>query len=105
MLMPAVYLEKQFKKWNWQTNLQLGSAVTFNGKEIAIKNIVARFDTTKKSRVLLMTHWDTRPFADRDEIRKTEAIDGANDGASGVGVTFGNCTHNFKLRSETKYWN
>ena len=82
----AVYLEKQFKKWNWQTNLQLGSAVTFNGKEIAIKNIVARFDTTKKSRVLLMTHWDTRPFADRDEIRKTEAIDGANDGASGVGV-------------------
>jgi len=82
----AVYLEKQFKKWNWQTNLQLGSAVTFNGKEIAIKNIVARFDTTKKSRVLLMAHWDTRPFADRDEIRKTEAIDGANDGASGVGV-------------------
>ena len=79
-------LEKQFKKWNWQTNLQLGSAVTFNGKEIAIKNIVARFDTTKKSRVLLMAHWDTRPFADRDEIRKTEAIDGANDGASGVGV-------------------
>ena len=35
-----------------------------------------------------MAHWDTRPFADydEDETKHREPIDGANDGASGVGV-------------------
>ena len=80
------YFEKQFLKWNWQTTVQLGKSTTFNGKKIAIKNIIARSDTINKNRILLMAHWDSRPFADRDEMRKTEAIDGANDGASGVGV-------------------
>ena len=82
----AIYFEKQFQKWNWQTEVQNGKSTTFNGKKIAIKNVIARSDTNNKNRILLMAHWDSRPFADRDETRKTEAIDGANDGASGVGV-------------------
>jgi hypothetical protein len=40
----------------------------------------------KKERILLFAHWDTRPYADKDEERMGEAIDGANDGGSGVGV-------------------
>jgi glutaminyl-peptide cyclotransferase len=36
--------------------------------------------------MLLAAHWDTRPFADKDYRRRYEPIDGANDGASGVGV-------------------
>lgn len=82
----AVYFENKFKKWNWQTEVQLGRATTFNGKAIEIKNVIARSDTNNKNRVLLMAHWDSRPFADRDDTRKADAIDGANDGASGVGV-------------------
>ena len=39
-----------------------------------------------RDRVLLFAHWDTRPFADKDSLRQREPIDGANDGASGVGV-------------------
>ena len=39
-----------------------------------------------KNRVLLCAHWDTRPQADQDKDRPTEPADGANDGASGVGV-------------------
>ena len=35
---------------------------------------------------MLFAHWDTRPFADRDTKDKAKPIDGANDGASGVGV-------------------
>ncbi|MDB5262904.1 MAG: Glutamine cyclotransferase, partial [Adhaeribacter sp.] len=31
-------------------------------------------------------HWDTRPFADKDTLNPTKPSDGANDGASGVGV-------------------
>ena len=36
--------------------------------------------------VLLGTHYDTRPLADRDPNDRTEPVPGANDGASGVGV-------------------
>jgi len=52
------------------------------------KNIIASFNLDKSKRILLMAHWDTRPFADydEDETKHREPIDGANDGASGVGV-------------------
>eukprot|EP00825_Cyclidium_porcatum_P021229 TRINITY_DN23737_c0_g1_i2.p3 TRINITY_DN23737_c0_g1~~TRINITY_DN23737_c0_g1_i2.p3 ORF type:complete len:174 (+),score=13.52 TRINITY_DN23737_c0_g1_i2:413-934(+) len=52
------------------------------------KNIIASFNPDKKSRILLASHWDSRPYADHDpnkENHKTP-IDGANDGASGVGI-------------------
>ncbi len=35
---------------------------------------------------MLLAHWDTRPFADKDTQDRFASIDGANDGASGVGV-------------------
>ena len=51
-------------------------------------NFIASFQPEKTKRVLLMAHWDTRPFADHDpdESKRDLPIDGANDGASGVGV-------------------
>ena len=33
-------------------------------------NIIARFDPSNKMQVLIGAHWDTRPFADRDENRE-----------------------------------
>ena len=36
---------------------------------------------------MLCAHWDSRPYADQDEkSNHQKPIDGANDGASGVGV-------------------
>ena len=35
---------------------------------------------------MLCAHWDTRPFADQDDVNQNMPIDGANDGGSGVGV-------------------
>jgi Zn-dependent M28 family amino/carboxypeptidase len=57
--------------------------VTRNGK-----NIIASFSPEKKKRLLLMAHWDSRPFADHDPDpdKHQTPIDGANDGGSGVGV-------------------
>ncbi len=57
--------------------------VTRNGK-----NIIASFGPEKKKRLLLMAHWDTRPFADHDndQAKHRTPIDGANDAGSGVGV-------------------
>lgn len=58
----------------------------FDGKVLDSKNIIASFRPELGNRILLCAHWDTRPWADQDSVRKKEPIDGANDGASGVGV-------------------
>ena len=60
----------------------------YNGKSIDGKNIIASFNPKAKKKILLAAHWDSRPFADHDPDRTkwNTPIDGANDGASGVGV-------------------
>lgn len=65
---------------------QTGTVTAFNGQKLPLRNIIASWAPEKKDRVLLLAHWDTRPFADKDETRKNEPILGANDGGSGVGV-------------------
>lgn len=51
-------------------------------------NIRASFNRESARRVLLLSHWDSRPTADEDPdpANHSKPIDGANDGASGVGV-------------------
>jgi glutaminyl-peptide cyclotransferase len=81
---------------DWMANVMGGFADTvivqrynvtaFDGKVLNSKNIIASFRPDLGNRILLCAHWDTRPFADKDSERKNEPIDGANDGASGVGV-------------------
>jgi hypothetical protein len=65
---------------------QNGTVTAFNGQKLPLRNIIASWAPEKKDRILLMAHWDTRPFADKDTERKNEPILGANDGGSGVGV-------------------
>lgn len=51
-------------------------------------NVMGRFNPSAAQRILLLAHWDTRPWADNDPAPANHAtpIDGANDGASGVAV-------------------
>ena len=65
---------------------QTGHVTAFNGQQVPLRNIIASWKPELKQRVLLMAHWDTRPFADRDNERQGEPILGANDGGSGVGI-------------------
>ena len=58
----------------------------YDGKILISRNIIASFNINNPQRIALASHWDTRPWADQDTVRKKEPIDGANDGASGVGV-------------------
>ncbi len=53
-----------------------------------IANIMGRFNSGASSRILLLAHWDSRPWADEDPdaANHSRPIDGANDGASGVGI-------------------
>ncbi|MCB0795434.1 MAG: M28 family peptidase [Flavobacteriales bacterium] len=65
---------------------QVGKVTAFNGQQLPLRNIIGSWSPDRSERILLLAHWDTRPFADKDEERKNEPIDGANDGGSGVGV-------------------
>lgn len=51
-------------------------------------NIIGSFNKNAKRRIVLAAHWDSRPYADHDANSDNHRtpIDGANDGASGVGV-------------------
>lgn len=60
----------------------------YNGDILDIQNISASINPDAAKRVLLLAHWDSRPWADHDPdpAMRDKPIDGANDGASGVGV-------------------
>ena len=72
----------------------------FNGNGIDGKNIIGVFHPEAKKRIVLCAHWDSRPYADHDpeEANRHTPIDGANDGASGVGVLL-ECARQFKLQA------
>ena len=59
--------------------------VTTSGDTLPLRNILARFRPNEKQRILYLTHWDTRPFADNSPVLgdKKRPMPGANDGASG----------------------
>lgn len=68
--------------------LQTGTVQTATEGKIGIKNIIGVINPEASQRLLLLAHWDTRPWADNDpdEANHTKPVMGANDGASGVGV-------------------
>ena len=66
--------------------VQGGEVTTYTNLTVDLKNIIGSINPKAKQRILLCAHWDTRPFADQDSKNKDQAILGANDGASGVGV-------------------
>jgi glutaminyl-peptide cyclotransferase len=80
------YLVSKLKGFGAVIVEQTFEATSFDGKKLQLRNIVASFSPDKQKRVLLAAHWDTRPFADKDTEKKDAPFDGANDGASGVGV-------------------
>jgi len=84
----AAFLEQKLKTFTPDVTIQQTKVRAYDGTVLNIKNIIATFYPEKKARILLAAHWDSRPFADHDpdESFHRTPIDGANDGASGVGV-------------------
>ncbi len=62
--------------------------VTSEGDELDLTNVIARFGPADGSRMLLLTHWDTRPKADQSSEAddRERPVPGANDGASGTAI-------------------
>jgi hypothetical protein len=67
------------QKWNH---------VTAKGDTLPLRNIFARFKPQASTRILYVTHWDSRPVSDQadDPAKRSLPVPGANDGASGVAL-------------------
>ena len=84
------WLVEQMKESCENVRLQeLSHTWSQTNKKVTMWNVVGEQNwESAKVRVLLLAHWDTRPYADQDpdEKNRTKPITGANDGASGVAV-------------------
>lgn len=65
---------------------QKGSAVAPGNITIPVYNIIGSINPKATKRIMLASHWDSRPWADQDDKDMEKPILGANDGASGVGI-------------------
>jgi Zn-dependent M28 family amino/carboxypeptidase len=82
----ADYLSAKLKSYGFEVIVQNGTVTTFDKKKFNLKNIIGSFKPELQSRILLCSHWDTRPWADEDTKDADKPFDSANDGPSGVGV-------------------
>lgn len=82
------YLIAQMKQWADSVYVQKVDLTRFDGEILHARNIIAAFNPEEKSRILLLAHWDCRPWSDYDPNPNNhkKPVDGANDGASGIGV-------------------
>jgi Zn-dependent M28 family amino/carboxypeptidase len=62
--------------------------VTTGGDSLTLYNVSVRFRPEATRRVLILTHWDTRPTSDEadDSVARATPVPGANDGASGTAI-------------------
>ena len=66
---------------------QTWTHTTKGGKTLPMRNIIARWNPGALQHVLYVTHWDTRPKAEKAPAADTlKPIVGANDGTSGIAL-------------------
>lgn len=84
----AQYLLRELKRHGAEVVEQKANLTAFDGTILKSTNIIGSVNPKATTRILLLSHWDSRPWADNDpkpENRKKPVM-AANDGASGVGV-------------------
>lgn len=57
-----------------------------DGKMLPCINLIGSINPKATKRILLLTHWDSRSWADEDDSAQTKPILAADDAGSGVGV-------------------
>lgn len=82
------WLTGKLKGFGAEVIEQTAMLTAFDGTRLPMRNIFARINPDATRRILMLAHWDSRPWADHDpdSEKRSIPIDGANDGASGVGV-------------------
>lgn len=84
----AAWLASELGRHGAEVTLQKADLKAWDGTILKSTNIFGSFNPRMDDRLLLLAHYDTRPMADQDAdpANHDKAIDGANDGASGVAV-------------------
>lgn len=77
---------QRLEDYGANVTVQEFQATTYDGVVLSLRNIMGSVNPSAKKRILIAAHWDTRPWASKDADDPKQAFDGANDGASGVGV-------------------
>lgn len=73
------YIKRTLERSEWQVEFQ---EFAYQGQ--ALRNVIAK--KGEGPIILVGTHYDTRPLADRDPHDRSKPIMGANDGGSGTAV-------------------
>ncbi len=75
----SVYIANVLERYGWEVEAQ---DFAYRGERL--RNVIGKKGTGPI--IILGTHYDTRPLADRDPVDRSQPVLGANDGGSGVGV-------------------
>ena len=82
------FIAEKLNAYGASVEIEEGYMEDYAGEKQKVRNIIARLgDIEAKHRILLCTHYDSRPWSDQDdEAYRYVGVPAANDGASGVGV-------------------
>ena len=82
------YLASKLKQFGCEVTEQSFIATTWDGKKLNARNIIGSINPKAAKRIVLASHWDSRPHADQDPDKadQNKPVLAANDGASGVGI-------------------
>ncbi len=92
------WLRSQFSKLGGQIEWQeFPIRHPETGETVQIKNMIIKFGPQSTDRLLIVAHYDTRPFPDLDPVNPRGKFVGANDGASGPALML-ELAHTFHSR-------
>ena len=82
------YFVKKFEGYGAKVEKQNFKAKFVLGFEADATNIIAHMNPGKSKKIIIAAHFDSRKIAEKDpdESMRDKPIDGADDGASGVGI-------------------
>lgn len=82
------WMVARFKSLGLEVTEQNATVKGWDGKQLPLRNIIASYQPEAANRIIICTHWDSRPWCDNDadSTRHREPVMAANDGASGVAV-------------------
>lgn len=82
------WIAGKFRELGAEVHDQYADGKLYDGTPVKMRNIVASYHPEAAARILIAGHWDSRQWADNDPDEKNHKtpIDGANDGASSIGV-------------------
>jgi len=82
----ANWMHNSLRQWCDTVYRQETTVKAADGKMLPCINLVGVINPTAPKRILLLTHWDSRPWADEDTKDTGTPIPAADDGGSGTGV-------------------